>query len=528
MKTSAKLLALALLLALKPACGGGGGGGGAPAATASFPALPALIAPVPTAGGATGLTPVSTAAPTPTTITVTGMVDKDVTDALQTALTAGGNIVMTNGGAPRTIVVYKTLSMPSNSGTPKTVVLDGSGDITLSGGLQRRILEVEDEAQITVQRMKFIDARSPQSGAALNGNARVRLVTIINCSFDNCQTTQGGPDQGGGAMRFANGSWTFISGCTFNKCAGSNGGAVNSLGTRLTIRNSTFTQNMAFGVGGGAEVGPSGQGGIGGAVYVDNVSNDPAATHQLEIAGCVFNANIANDHAGALFGYTNPAVPSTTIIDKCTFAGNVVAGGHGHSGGVYSQAGTLTLTNSTFNANSAASSGGGIFSSNTSAAVTNCTFQGNTCGNLGAGIFAPSGNITLLNCTLSQNSAGNFSGGMHTSVATTTIQNCIFDRNKALGNIYAGDQVNDPCAGGGNLQAPNTGPGNKPASTAGTTFTTDAMLGPLQDNTGPTFTMRPGAGSPAINLVTVTGAPANDQRGAARSGAADCGACEGP
>ena len=56
----------------------------------------------------------------------------------------------------------------------------------------------------------------------------------------------------------------------------------------------------------------------------------------------------------------------------------------------------------------------------------------------------------------------------------------------------------------------------------------NAMLGSLQDNTGPTFTMRPLAGSVAINLAAVAGAPATDQRGVARSGTADAGACEGP
>jgi predicted outer membrane repeat protein len=527
MRFAAKLLALALLFALKPACGSGGGGGGATGTGASFPALPMLVAPVPAAGSTGGLAIDGTAATT--TINVTGMTDAAVQTAVQTALNAlspSGKIVLTTGGGNRTVVLTGVLHMPSDSGTPKTLILDGSDQITLSGGLSTRILEVDDVAQITVQRMKFKDARSPDSGAALNGNATLRLVTIINCSFDNCQTINGGPDIGGGAMRFANGQHTQISGCTFNLCAGSNGGAVNSLGTRLTILNSTFTQNAAFGTGGGAEIG--GHGGIGGAVYVDNVSNDGAALHQLQLTGCVFNANIANDHAGGLFGYTDPAHPSTTLIDQCTFAGNKVAGGHGHSGAIYSQAGTLTLTNSTFNLNSAASSGGAMFCSNSSSAVTSCTFQGNTCASLGGAIFAPSGNITLLNVTLAQNVAGNFSGALHSILGSTTVQNCVLTGNTALGNLFAGDQTNESYAGGANVQAPATGSGNKPASATGTSMVANAMIGPLQNNGGPTYTMQPLAGSAAINLAGVAGAPANDQRGNVRVGAPDAGACEGP
>src|SRR5581483_6402388 len=163
---------------------------------------------------------------------------------------------------------------------------DGSGDITLSGGGSVRILDLQDQAQLTVQRMTFSNATTSQAGAAINSLATVRDITLINCTFDSCVTTSTGPDIGGGAVRIWNGSHTQISNCTFTNCSGSNGGAVNSLGTRLTIINSTFSTNSAFGTGGGADAGPTGQGGIGGAVYVDNVSNDASALHQLSVTGC--------------------------------------------------------------------------------------------------------------------------------------------------------------------------------------------------------------------------------------------------
>jgi predicted outer membrane repeat protein len=527
MRTAAKILALTLLLALRPACGGGGGGGGTPGSNVSFPSLPSLVSSVPPAGSSGGLALAGT--PGATTINVTGMKDSDVETALQIALNAGGNIVMTTGGGLRTILLSGILNMPSSSGTPNTVILDGSDQITLSGSLLTGILQIGDLAQLTVQRMNFIDARATASGGAINSLARVRLVTIINCGFDNCQTTQGGPDIGGGAIRIANGQETQISGCTFNQCAGSNGGAVNSLGTQLTILNSTFTQNAAFGVGGGADVGPSGQGGIGGAVYVDNVSNSASLSHQLTITGCVFNANVANDHAGALFGYMTEGTGSSTPINQCTFAGNVVVGGHGHSGAIYSQSDTLEVSNSTFNLNSAATDGGSIFCNNDSSNFTSCTFEGNTCGNLGGAIFATTGSVSLLNVTLAQNVAHNFAGGLFSSAASTTVQNCVFSANTALGNAFAGDQVNNSFAGGANVQAPASGSGAKPASATGTTMVADAMLGPLQNNGGPTFTMQPLVGSAAIDLAGVSGAPTLDQRGFPQTGTGrDAGACEGP
>jgi predicted outer membrane repeat protein len=501
---------LGLLLALKPACGGSGGGGNA--ASSGALSLPGVVP---------GL-PLDTSAAT-INIDALGQTDAAVQALLQTALNVGGKIVMTHGGTARTIVLTLTLNMPSDVGNPKAVILDGSGDITLSGNSALKILDLQDLAQLTVQRMSFIGARTADSGAAINSVARVRNVTVINCSFDNCKTANAGPDIGGGALRIWNGSHTQISGCTFSNCAGSNGGALNSLGTRLTIINSTFTSNSAFGTGGGADVG--GNGGIGGAVYVDNVSNDPNALHQLSITGSTFTSNQANDHAGAVFGYTNPAAPSTSIVDRCTFSSNMAPGGLGKAGGYYSLNGSLTLSNSTFTLNQAAGNGGAMDCSNSSSLIANCTFQGNTATNLGGGISAETGTVSLVNVTLAQNVANNFAGGLFSLAASTEVQNSVLSGNTAVGNPAAGTQVNNSFAGGANVQAPL---GSKPASASGTTMVADAMLGPLQINGGTTKTMRPLAASAAIDLVGVTGAPLLDQGGNPRNRTPDAGACEGP
>jgi hypothetical protein len=54
----------------------------------------------------------------------------------------------------------------------------------------------------------------------------------------------------------------------------------------------------------------------------------------------------------------------------------------------------------------------------------------------------------------------------------------------------------------------------------------DPRLGPLQDNGGPTRTMAPLAGSPALDAGTTNGAPVSDQHGAARDAKPDLGAFE--
>ena len=72
---------------------------------------------------------------------------------------------------------------------------------------------------------------------------------------------------------------------------------------------------------------------------------------------------------------------------------------------------------------------------------------------------------------------------------------------------------------GPNLQFPGTGTLCAPSITVA-----DPQLGPLQDNGGPTKTMLPASGSPAIGLGT--GCPPIDQRGNARPSACTLGAVE--
>ncbi|HZE98550.1 MAG TPA: right-handed parallel beta-helix repeat-containing protein, partial [Planctomycetota bacterium] len=418
MRFTAKILALTLLLALKPACGGGGGGGGGAAGGGGVAlVLPAVVPNLPLdASGATF------------SMNVNGMTDSAVEAAIVAAIgaTLNSKIVLTSSSGPRNIALTVTAPsattafvLASTGASPRSVVVDGSDQITFTGAV--RYFELQDEAQITLQRLKFNGARASDSGAVVSGLNNVRLATFINCTFTDCQTTLPGADIGGGAVRIANSTHTQYSNCSFTNCAGSNGGAINSLGSRLTIINCTFSMCTAFGTGGGG----GGNGGIGGAVYVDNVSNDATALHQLSVTGCTFDTNHASDHAGALFGYTNPAVPSTSIIDRCTFKSNTATVGAGHSGAFYSQAGTLTLSNSTFNGNQASNNGGGIFCTNTSSLIANCTFQGNSATGLGGGISSSSSSLSLVNVTLAQNSAGNFAGALFAPSGSVSVQNSI-------------------------------------------------------------------------------------------------------
>src|SRR5206468_6006919 len=187
----------------------------------------------------------------------------------------------------------------------------------------------------------------------------------------------------------------------------------------------------------------------------------------------------------------------------------------------------LTVTNSTFSGNSAGSSGGGITnnalgaSSRPMVTVTNSTLSGNSAGIDGGGIdnFADghgSATLTITNSTLSGNSAPYGGGAVNAGVdasASLTIGTSTLSGNSADlggGGIYnvanrggatltIGDTILKTGASGENIFNPDgtvTSDGYNLSSDdgggyltgTGDQINTDPMLGPLQDNGGPTFT----------------------------------------
>lgn len=527
MRLPSKLGLLLLLLALKPACGGGGGGGGSTIPTKSFPPLPPLVAPAPTAASMPGFVPgpiaLDATAAARTVDATAGRTDAQVIADLQAAMDLGGKTNIDTGGVNRTVVLSAQFVVKQS--TPSPVILEGNGFLTLDGNLVTRMFDMQYLTSLHLQRIHFVRGRASQNGGAINAGTPIVNLTVLNCTFDDCQTIEGGPDRGGGAIRAWNTEHTRISRCTFNQCAGSNGGAVNSLGSRLWIIESTFTQNAAFGVGGGGNVGATGQGGIGGAVYVDNVSNSGTATHEMVFSGCVFNANVSNVEAGAIFGYMNPAeTDSVMTVDACTFCGNRMLGSSG--GAVYTLNDTFTMTNSTFSGNWSAGNSGAIRLDNTTSTVTNCTFQSNH-GSIGGAIGKFSGLLTLQSVTVAQNTSDTFSGGIFvsTAAANITINDSIFADNTGV-NAFVGWQTNVTIPnGGGNVQWPAAGAQPNLVLTTSGTASGNPNLNPLAANGGPTYTMSLGVGSAAINAGS-GGGPSTDQRGVGRAATFDAGAYE--
>jgi hypothetical protein len=197
-----------------------------------------------------------------------------------------------------------------------------------------------------------------------------------------------------------------------------------------------------------------------------------------------------------------------------------------HGGGILNEAGaTLRLTGCVISGNRA-QTGGGIKTHGT-ATVLNCTISGNTSsyGSVGAcsggGIEIANGTATVSNSTIFGNSATNGQGGglSNCGAGVAKVRSSVVAGNVAL---YGPDWVGVITSQDFNLVlVPSAyGPGIGGPGVFGVTnhnlYGLDPLLGPLQDNGGPTWTHALRPGSPALDAGH-SGGLATDQRGGARA-----------
>jgi len=311
----------------------------------------------------------------------TGTPQSITAEALQHALDGGGIITFDSGGKPATVLLEQELILPQ--GVPATVI-DGQGLVTLDGQGRTRILGKQWKTELTVQRLRFQNGSASDCGGAINTDVWDGSLGAIDCQFVNCRTTRSGPDIGGGAIYAGGQHHLLLSGCSFTGCQASNGGAVGSLGCQIDFVNCSFIGNTAFGVGGGTDAGPSGQGGIGGAYAMDGCSQS-ADQHHAYISACYFKDNIANDHGGVVFNYTYQNTGSVVAYYACIFENNqvaAVAGQHmGWPGGVYIQDAHCVFSACSFLGNVSPKGPAALFLiTPDQIEISDCEFSGNMAG----------------------------------------------------------------------------------------------------------------------------------------------------
>jgi len=335
----------------------------------------------------------------------------------------------------------------------------------------------------------------------------------------------------------------------------SGGGVYNDHAT-VTLTDCAITDNSAFSLGGG-------------------ILNDHAT---LTVNNCAFDHDFADNNGGALYSDGSSGSASAVITGSTLGANGAFSGGaiynSGHSGtatlhvttsalnsnstsdaggAIYNDNGDVTLNSCTMGGNSAVSDGGGgiynlgNFQGTATVEINSSTLSGNESGLNGGAIYNVGdngiANVQVLNSTISANDASNFGGGVYNvGNATVQIANSTFFENIAKSSL--GDSI---------YNFDDLGMGNAIATFANTIFTqnlagnfvnnggtmtslgynlstddasgylngpgdqinTDPLLGPLQDNGGPTFTHELLPDSPAINTgdPNFTPPPFDDQRG---------------
>jgi CSLREA domain-containing protein len=224
----------------------------------------------------------------------------------------------------------------------------------------------------------------------------------------------------------------------------------------------------------------------------------PATANGLFIDASNLSApvTISGNHAGRVF---NVPPTSTLAIHSLRITGGTVSG----NGGGILIGGTCTVLSSTISGNSA-SSGGGIANSGTGA-IHSSTISGNS-GQSGSGIFN-SNSLTIHSSTLSGNSGGgfaeNFGGGISNS-GTCTVHHSTLSANSADsggGIVNAGTFRLVSSIVAGNIALVSEAEISGTITGTGNLIGGNPLLAPLSNYGGPTQTMPPLPGSPAIDAA---------------------------
>jgi hypothetical protein len=339
-------------------------------------------------------------------------------------------------------------------------------------------------------------------GAGISNAGSLKLLScgIRNCTFESW--VQGGGIYNAGDLSMKNCEVTGCHASWFSTFSGSGGGIANSGDLRM---EGCIVSACSAGNGGG--------------IY---------STSNLFLTNCVImNCNACDQgefgSGGGIYG--------SGTIHSCTISNcNACADG----GGICGQ---VAMTNSTLVGNSAYYDGGGLAGGGI---VVGCTIARNGAG-CGGGV-SHADVLSLFNCTISGNGNTYYGSEISNGVgwppwcpavntnATIHMDHCtvicntnwplypdqigvlsagvFYSRNSIFAAYFSGVLSSE----GNNLIQTTSGCSIAGVQT-GNIYGKDPLLGPLQDNGGPTWTDALLPGSPAIDAGSSAGGPALDQRG---------------
>jgi len=317
---------------------------------------------------------------------------------------------------------------------------DGADTIKLSGSITLDATLPHITSEITIEGRGF----------TISGNERFRIfyVSAGTLTIDDLIMTKGMADEidiggqtyiGGGAI--VNLGELSITGGTFADNLADYGGAIYNRSSRLSITNSTFTNNYAY-LNGGAIYNRSSRLSITNSTFTNNHSVEERGgaidnQGELSITDSTFLDNSADIGGGALHNYGNIVSSSVSIINS-TFTGNSTDGNEG--GAISNRLAKLSITGSTFTSNSARFQGGAVYNYNSRGelGITNSIFVGNHSDGDGGAIKSTDSELSVTNSTFIENSADD-GGAIYNRSGKLSITNSTFSGNHSDdygGGIY--------------------------------------------------------------------------------------------
>ena len=273
--------------------------------------------------------------------------------------------------------------------------------------------------------------------------------------------------------------------------------------SKLTMTNSRITGNSVLVTTG----------------VVDNASTFGGGffAYSLTMNGSVVSGNYLHSPLAKVYG-GGGIVRDVSTITTSTFTNNIAAAAGTDEnfsyGGAIVSLSTLNITGSTFD-NNTADGGGGIFihDADGTAAISiirNTTISGNTA-NYGAGGITTNAKLQMQNSTVAFNTAAGLigSGGLLFEGTVLKIGSTIIADNTSTGE-GAGDLT---VTGTPTMAIVKSLIKTANVTLPLTTIILDPVLGPLQNNGGPTRTHAIGPGSPAVDAGADAAGLNFDQRG---------------
>lgn len=320
-------------------------------------------------------------------------------------VTPGGTVIVAAG------VYYEDPDI--NKGL--TLLGAGAGSTIIDAGGSSRGLNLITTAGVTISNVTVRNGGGYTGAGIFAGNGGA--LTLTGSIISN-NTACGGCS--GGGLYLGSSATAVVSGCSFIDNAtgvAASGGAIHSWGSTLTVVNSTFTGNEANGRGGAIHSGGSGSSLTviestfsGNTVIGVNASGGAiwSDTGTLIISDTTVVSNSSSYNGGGV-----TVNSGTGLIRGSLIAGNWVTGTAScYGGGIHTYQGTLVVEDSVLRDNwvsGGSSLGGGIFSDHCTT-LNRVTVSGNSSDYQAGGIHSQ-GLLTMTNVTLSGNSAASAAGG---------------------------------------------------------------------------------------------------------------------